>query len=95
MKKEENKQIIRDIENIRAKVNDVMDLNILQRDYIDFKVYDSKEGQEVDALLTINELLRTQDSHIVVNEVMTRLLKEIDKVLDDTINNYYGNKKED
>lgn len=72
-----------------------MDLNILQRDYIDFKVYDSKEGQEVDALLTINELLRTQDSHIVVNEVMTRLLKEIDKVLDDTINNYYGNKKED
>lgn len=95
MKKEENKQIIRDIENIRAKVNDVMDLNILQRDYIDFKVYDSQEGQEVDALLTINELLRTQDSHIVVNEVMTRLLKEIDKVLDDTINNYYGNKKED
>ncbi len=95
MKKEENKQIIRDIENIRAKVNDVMDVNILQRDYIDFKVYDSKEGQEVDALLTINELLRTQDSHIVVNEVMTRLLKEIDKVLDDTINNYYGNKKED
>lgn len=72
-----------------------MDLNILQRDYIDFKVYDSKEGQEMDALLTINELLRTQDSHIVVNEVMTRLLKEIDKVLDDTINNYNGNKKED
>lgn len=52
MKKEENKQIIRDIENIRAKVNDVMDLNILQRDYIDFKVYDRRNIRQDRPLFT-------------------------------------------
>ena len=99
MEKEQIKNIISNLEQVSIIIDRVEDFNKLQEDYIDFSIYeDNKDGGKDlrdSALLTLNELLRTKESHLSLCYQMTDLLKDANDTLEKSLRKLYKEIKED
>ena len=81
MKNEKNEQIIKDLERVICNLEKVQAFNNLQEDFINFNVYDDGKSTEENALLTLNELKRTQNDHLLLSYTIDDYLREsINKV---------------
>jgi hypothetical protein len=84
----ENKEDI--LERVLSNIEKVQAFNLMQEDYIDFKEITNTS----DALVTLYELTRTKDAHILLGYTMDDMLNaistDIKAILEDT---YKSDKK--
>lgn len=95
---ENNKEIskmIEEVEKVSILLEAIGNLSSLQLDYIDFEEYSDKTENDVtNALLTLNELLRTKSEHITLGHVIDEKIAEADKQVQKILKTLYSMKKE-